>query len=152
MADNKITPYICVNDAAAAIDFYQRAFGAKEQMRITGDDGRIGHAEITIADAIVMMSDEHPEMNVVSPTTLGNTPVSLHVLVDDVDRVYEQAVAAGAKAERPPADQVYGERSTVLRDPFGHRWFVGTKIEDVSFDEVRDRFAAEGYTTTGTPD
>jgi PhnB protein len=143
-----ITPYLCVKDAAAAIDFYARAFGAKENFRMTGQDGRIGHAEISIGDAAVMMSDEHPEINVVSPTTLGNTPVALHVLVPDVDAVCKAAVGAGAQAEREPEDQAYGERTCVLRDPFGHRWFVATKIEDVSLDEMGSRFEAEGYTTT----
>jgi PhnB protein len=145
---DKITPYLCVKDAAAAIDFYARAFGAKENFRMTGPDGRIGHAEISIGDAALMMSDEHPEINVVSPTTLGNTPVALHVLVDDVDATFKSAVAAGADAERPPEDQAYGERTCVVRDPFGHRWFVATKIEDVSLDEMTNRFEAEGYTTS----
>ncbi len=148
MTTNRITPYLCVKDGAAAIDFYTRAFGAKELFRMTAEDGRVGHAEISIGDAVVMLSDEHPEINVVSPTTLGNTPVSLHVLVDDVDATCKTAVGAGAQVEREPEDQAYGERSCVLRDPFGHRWFVGTKIEDVSFDTMRDRFAADGYTTT----
>src|SRR4051812_25936333 len=102
-----ITPYLCVQDAAAAIDFYTEAFGAKENFRMTGQDGRIGHAEISIGGAAVMMSDEHPEINVVSPTTLGNTAVALHVLVPDVDAVCKAAVAAGAQAEREPEDQAY---------------------------------------------
>ena len=143
-----ITPYLCVKDASAAIEFYARAFGAKENFRMTGPDGRIGHAEISIGDAAVMMSDEHPEINVVSPTTLGNTAVALHVLVPDVDATCKAAIAAGATAEREPEDQAYGERTCVLRDPFGHRWFVATKIEDVSLDEMRDRFEREGYTTS----
>ena len=149
MGETHITPYICVKDGAAAIEWYQRVFGAKETLRMTGDDARIGHAEIKIGDAVVMLSDEHPEINVVSPTTLGNTPVALHLLIDDVDAVHKRAAADGAQIERPPEDQAYGERSTVLRDPFGHRWFVATKIEDVSFDEMKQRFEQEGYTTTG---
>jgi PhnB protein len=148
VSNNTITPYICVKDADAAIAFYTEAFGAKENFRMTGPDGRIGHAEISIGGAVVMMSDEHPEINVVSPTTLGNTPVSLHLLVPDVDAICRTATAAGAQAEREPEDQAYGERTCVLRDPFGHRWFVATKIEDVSVDEMRSRFEQEGYTTT----
>jgi PhnB protein len=146
---DSITPYLCAKDAAAAIDFYMEAFAAKELMRMTDDRGRIGHAELAIGNATLMLSDEHPEINVVSPTTLGNTPVSLHVLFDDVDAVFARATAAGAQVEREPEDQAYGERTAVLRDPFGHRWFIATKIEDVSLDDMRERFAAEGYTTTG---
>jgi PhnB protein len=137
-----------VNDGAAAIAFYERVFGAKEAMRMTGDDGRIGHAEISIAGVAVMLSDEHPEIGVVSPTTLGNTAVALHMLVDDVDATFERAVAAGAQGERPPQDEAYGERTSVVRDPFGHRWFVAKKIEDVSADDLKARFEAEGYATT----
>jgi len=148
MTTNPITPYLCVKDGAAAIDFYKDVFGATESMRMTDESGRIGHAEISIGGTALMLSDEHPEINVVSPTTLGNTPLSLHVLFDDVDAVFARAKAAGAQVEREPEDQAYGERTAVVRDPFGHRWFLATKIEDVSVDEMRDRFAADGYTTT----
>jgi PhnB protein len=148
MTEQTIAPYLCVNDGAAAIAFYERVFRAKETMRVTDERGRIGHAEITIAGATVMLSDEHPEINVVSPTTLGNTPVALHVLVDDVDATFERAVAAGAQGERPPQDEVYGERTSVIRDPFGHRWFVAKKIADVSAAEMKARFEADGYATT----
>ena len=148
MTEHTITPYLCVKDGAAAISFYEQVLGAKETMRMTDEQGRIGHAEVSIGGVAVMLSDEHPEINVVSPTTLGNSPVSLHILVDDVDGTFERAVAAGAQGERPPQDEVYGERTAVLRDPFGHRWFVAKKIEDVSADEMMARFEAEGYATT----
>ena len=150
MTTNPITPYLCVDDGAAAIDFYEDVFGATESMRMTDESGRIGHAEISIGGTALMLSDEHPEINVVSPTTLGNTPLALHVLFDDVDAVFARAKAGGAQVEREPEDQAYGERTAVVRDPFGHRWFLATKIEDVGLDEMRDRFAADGYTTTGT--
>jgi PhnB protein len=148
MSETNVTPYLCVKDGAAALDFYQRVLGAKETMRLTGDDGRIGHAEFSVGDAVLMLSDEHPEINVVSPTTLGNTPVALHLLLADVDAVYERAQAAGVQIERAPQNEVYGERTFIMRDPFGHRWFVATKVEDLSAGEMKARFEAEGYTTT----
>jgi PhnB protein len=149
MTGEHITAYLCVHDADAAIDFYARAFGAKQRLRLTGDDGRVGHADLAIGDASFMLSDEWPEGNVVSPKTLGNTPVALHLRVADVDAFFTQAVAAGATVERDVADQVYGERGGVLRDPFGHRWFVATQTEALSNDEVRRRFEGEGYETRG---
>jgi uncharacterized glyoxalase superfamily protein PhnB len=149
MAGEHITAYLCVNDADAAIDFYERAFGAKQRLRLTGEDGRVGHADLAIGDTSFMLSDEWPEGNVVSPKTLGNTPVALHLRVSDVDTFFARAVAAGAAEERPVADQVYGERGGVLRDPFGHRWFVATQTEDLSNEEVRQRFEGEGYETRG---
>jgi PhnB protein len=151
MVETRITPYLCVNDGNAAIEYYRQVFGATELMRVTADDGRIGHADLSINGAALMLSDEHPEINVLSPTTLGNAGLSLHIHVDDVDAVFARAVAAGGQAEREPKDEVYGERSGIVRDPFGHRRFIATPIEAVPFDEMRDRFAAEGYTTTGTP-
>jgi len=149
MAGEHITAYLCVHDADAAIDFYQRAFGAKQRLRLTGDDGRVGHADLAIGDASFMLSDEWPEGNVVSPKTLGNTPIALHLRVDNVDTFFAQAIAAGATEERPVSDQVYGERGGVLRDPFGHRWFVATQTEYLSNDEMRRRFEGEGYETRG---
>jgi PhnB protein len=149
MAGTSITPYLCVHDADAAIAFYQRAFGAQQQLRLTGDDGRVGHANLVIGDTPFMLSDEWPEGNVVSPKTLGNTPVALHLVVDDIDTVFAQAIAAGASEERPVADQAYGERGGVLRDPFGHRWFVASRTEDLSEAEMRKRFEGEGYETQG---
>ena len=131
-----LSVYLCVRGAPAAIDFYREAFGAVETMRMTGDDGRVGHAEITLEGTTVMLADEHPEIGVVSPETLGGTPVSLYLHVADVDATYARAVAAGATGERPPADQFHGNRNASLRDPFGHRWMITQPIEAVSVEEM----------------
>jgi uncharacterized glyoxalase superfamily protein PhnB len=139
-----VTVYLCAQDAASAIDFYRAAFGAEETMRMTADDGRIGHAEITILGNTVMLSDEHPEIGVVSPQSLGGTPVTLHLQVDDVDAVYARAVAAGATGEREPSDQFHGNRNAVLRDPSGHRWMLTQPIEALTFEELAGR--APDYT------
>jgi PhnB protein len=134
------TPYLCCKDAARAIDFYRRAFGATESMRLAEPSGKIGHAEIKIGGAVVMLSDEYPEMSILSPQSLGGTPVGIHIYVDDVDALVEKAVAAGASLARPVADQFYGDRSGVLTDPFGHRWFFATHKEDVSSEEMQKRY------------
>ena len=144
----KVTPYLCCKDAPAALDFYKKAFGAEETMRMVDDGGRVGHAEIKIGDAVVMLSDEWPEGGVFSPQTLGGTPLSLHLQVANVDELFTQAVAAGATEERPVVDQPYGERSGVLKDPFGHRWFIGTPIEGFGTEDLEDKMGAEGYTVT----
>jgi uncharacterized glyoxalase superfamily protein PhnB len=141
-----LSVYLCVRGAPAAIDFYRDAFGAIETMRMTGDDGRVGHAEITLEGMTVMLADEHPEIGVVSPETLGGTPVSLYLHVADVDATYARAVAAGATGERPPADQFHGNRNASLRDPFGHRWMLTQPVEAVSAEEMARR--APGYTVT----
>jgi PhnB protein len=117
-----LTPYLCCTDAAAAITFYGAALGAVEVERWTADDGRIGHAELDIAGNPVFLADEHPEIGVVSPTTLGRTPVSFVLHVPDADAAVERAVAAGASVERPVADQPGGRRGGWIVDPFGHRW------------------------------
>jgi PhnB protein len=135
------TPYLCVNGAARALDFYKQAFGAREVMRMPHPDGRIGHAEIRIGDAPIMLADEFPEMDFRSPTSLGGTPVNLFIYVADVDRVVSQAESAGAKVTRPVADQFYGDRVGVLKDPFGHSWSFATHIEDVSPEELKRRAA-----------
>jgi PhnB protein len=136
------TPYLCCKDAAGAIAFYKKAFGATELMRLADPTGRIGHAEVKIGGAVIMLSDEHPEIGVRSPQSLGGTPVGIHLYVEDVDALSNQAVAAGAKLVRPVADQFYGDRSGTLEDPFGHRWYVATHIEDVSSEELGKRYAA----------
>ena len=141
-----LSVYLCVRGASAAIDFYREVFGAIETMRMTGDDGRVGHAEIILEGMTVMLSDEHPEIGVVSPETLGGTPVSLYLHVADVDATYDRAVAAGATGERPPADQFHGNRNASLRDPFGHRWMITQPIEAVSVEEMARR--APDYTVT----
>jgi PhnB protein len=137
-----VSCYLCVNDGKAAIEFYSQALGATERMRIEGPGGTIGHAELQLADSVIMLSDEFPEMGVVSPVTLGGSPVTIGAYVDDVDATFARAIAAGATAEREPEDQFYGDRSGRFRDPFGHRWSVSTHIEDVTPEEIQRRAAA----------
>jgi PhnB protein len=136
----KATPYLCVRGGVAALDFYEKAFGAVEKMRIVGKDGSLGHADIEIEGAGIMLSDEWPDGGVFSPHTLGGTPVTVHLYVADVDDFAERAVAAGAIVLRAIEDQPYGDRAGTLRDPFGHRWMVSSKKEDVSKEEMERRF------------
>ena len=136
------TPYLSLSDAARAIDFYKQAFGAREVMRMPAPGGKIGHAEIRIGDAPIMLADECPEMNFRSPQSLGGTPVNIVIYINDVDALVNQAVAAGAKLLRPVQDQFYGDRMGVLQDPFGHSWSFATHIEDVSPEELQKRAAA----------
>jgi len=133
------TPYLIVKDAARAIEFYKKAFGAIELMRMTQQDGRIGHAEIKIGDSPIMLADEFPEMGARSPAALGGSPVSVLLYVQDVDAVFNQAVAAGAKVTRPVKDQFYGDRSGGVTDPFGHQWHIATHKEDVTPEEMKRR-------------
>jgi PhnB protein len=135
---HSVTPYLAVKNAGEAIDWYKRAFGASELMRYE-DQGKVMHAEIKIGDSIVMLADEWPDMGHLSPQTLGNTPVGLMLYVDDVDTTFRRAVDAGATEERPLADQFYGDRTGTLCDPYGHRWTIGTHVEDVSDDEMKQR-------------
>jgi PhnB protein len=135
-----LTPYLAIRDAARAIEFYREAFGAVEVMRLAEPSGRIGHAEIEIDGSRLMLSDEFPEMGVRGPQALGGSPVTLHLYVPDVDRVFGRAVAAGAKAERPPADQFYGDRAGSLVDPFGHRWHLATRKQEVTVEEMQRRY------------
>jgi uncharacterized glyoxalase superfamily protein PhnB len=144
-----VVPYLCARDATAALEFYRRALGAVEQMRVTGDDGRLGHAEFTVGGARFMLSDEYPEMGVSSPTTLGGTPVALYLEVVDVDRTYAQAIGAGATDLRPPEDQAHGNRTATVLDPFGHRWMLSQPVEQVSLDEYAAR-ESSGFTVTGS--
>jgi PhnB protein len=137
------TPYLSVKDAARAIEFYKKAFGAREVMRMPQPDGKIGHAEVRIGDAPIMLADEFPEMNFRSPQSLGGTPVNIVVYVNDVDALVSQAVGAGAKLSKPVADQFYGDRVGVLEDPFGHSWSFATHIEDVTPEEMNRRDAAQ---------
>ncbi|HTO88472.1 MAG TPA: VOC family protein [Thermoanaerobaculia bacterium] len=136
---NAVTPYLIVDGAAAAIEFYKKTFGAKEVMRMPAPGGRIGHAEVTIGDSHVMLADENPDMNARSPKSVGGSPISLLLYVDDVDKTVERAIAAGAKLKRPVADQFYGDRTGGIEDPFGHQWYVATHIEDVSPEEMQKR-------------
>ncbi len=134
-----VTPYLSIRGAAEALEFYKKAFGAKEIMRMPGPKGDIGHAEIRIGDSRIMLADEYPEIQFLSPASRGGTTVSLHLYVKDVDAMVERAVAAGAKLTRPVADQFYGDRTGSLEDPFGHMWHVATHKEDLSKAELRRR-------------
>jgi PhnB protein len=133
------TPYLIVGDAARAIEFYKQAFGAVDVMRMDGPPGKIGHAEIRIGDSPIMLADEFPSCGTRSPESLGGSPVSIHLYVEDVDAVFARAVAAGATTVRPVEDQFYGDRTGGLKDPFGHVWHVGTHKEDLSPEELRKR-------------
>jgi PhnB protein len=137
----QVTPYLCIDGAGAAIEFYRDVFGATERMRMPAPDDTIGHAEVQIGDSVIMLSDESPDMGMRGPKTLGGTPVTLSVYVDDVDTVFDRAVSAGATALRPVEDQFYGDRSGQFEDPFGHHWSVASHIEDVPPDEMAKRAA-----------
>ncbi len=137
-----VTPYLIVAGASEALEFYAKAFGAKELMRIDAPGGRIGHAEIRIGDSTIMLADEFLEMGARGPTSLGGTAVSILLYVDKVDELFDRAVAAGAKAIQAVRDQFYGDRSGMLEDPFGHVWTVATHIEDVTPEEINRRFSA----------
>ena len=132
-------PYLICADAARAIAFYKKAFGATELERIQMPDGRVGHAELKIGGATIMLADEFPGMGTVSPQSLGGTTVRMMVYVEDVDGFAAHAAAAGAKVFAPPTDQFYGDRNCRLSDPFGHVWMFGTHQEDVSREEIRRR-------------
>ena len=137
-----VTPYITVRNGAAALDFYEKAFGAKVTMRMDAPDGKVGHAEFRIEGSPVMMSDEFPDMGAISPETLGGVASSIMIYLENVDARFEQAIAAGGIVERPVKDQFYGDRSGTLKDPFGHRWTLSTHVEDVPPDEMSKRAAA----------
>jgi PhnB protein len=137
-----VTPYLIVKGAANAIEFYKKAFGAKELFRFPQPDGRIGHAEIKIGDSHIMLADEYPEMGARGPETIGGTPVSILLYVENVDQLFNQAVASGAKVQRPVQNQFYGDRTGILTDPFGHSWYIHTHIEDVSSAEMQERAKA----------
>ncbi|HWC12030.1 MAG TPA: VOC family protein [Acidimicrobiales bacterium] len=137
----QITPYLLVDDAAAAIEFYASVFGATERLRMPAPGGKIGHAELQLGDSLLMVADEFPETGGRSPRTVGGSPVIVSVYVEDVDAVFERAVQAGATALRPVEDQFYGDRTAQLEDPFGHQWSVATHVEDVPPDEMERRMA-----------
>ena len=136
------TPYLIIKGAAEAIEFYKRAFGATELLRLADAQGRVGHAEIKIGDSVIMLADEHPAMGYRGPRSLGGSSVSILLYLAEVDAVFERAVRAGAKAQRPVADQFYGDRSGTLEDPFGHVWTVATHVEDVLPEEMQRRAEA----------
>ncbi|HUB79432.1 MAG TPA: VOC family protein [Bryobacteraceae bacterium] len=138
-----VTPYLVVNDAAKAIEFYKRAFGAKELSRMQGPPGKIGHAELQIGDSIIMLADEMPQMDTKSPQALGGTTAGLFLYVQDVDAAFQKAVGAGAKETMPLADMFWGDRYGRLMDPFGHSWSIATHKEDVAPEEMEKRMHAE---------
>ena len=137
-----VAPYLAIKDAVQALEFYQRAFGATESYKILMPDGRLGHAEIRLGDSVIMLSDEFPEYGGKAPTTLGGSPVSIHLYVEDVDAFFKKALTAGAKERKPVVDQFYGDRSGQLEDPFGHLWWVATHKEDIPLAELQRRVAA----------
>jgi len=141
---HSVTPYLILSSASDAIAFYKKALGAEEVMRLGDPGGKVHHAEISIGDSRIMLADEHPEMQALSPKTVGGSPVSIHLYVEDVDVAVEHAVAAGAKLIRPVADQFYGDRVGGIEDPFGYRWFIATHKEDLTMDEIRRRAATQG--------
>lgn len=139
---NPVTPYLSIKGAAEAIAFYRKVFGFKEVMRMPGPNGTIGHAEIQTGASRIMLADEFPEMNFRSPRSVGGTPVTLHLYVQDVNKTVKKAVAAGAKLLQPVTDQFYGDRTGTLEDPFGHVWHVATHIQDIPMKELKKRAAA----------
>lgn len=140
---HSVTPYLSLQNASAAIEYYKKAFGAEETVRMEGPDGKIGHAELKIGDSFIMLADEFPGTESRSPKSLGGVSSSLMIYIEDVDSVFKRAIAAGGKQTRPVTDQFYGDRSGTLVDPFGHVWTVATHVEDVEPEEMGRRAAAE---------
>ncbi|MDL1860956.1 VOC family protein [Betaproteobacteria bacterium PRO7] len=139
---HELFPYLHVADAAAAIDFYVRAFGVREKFRLTEPSGRIGHAELEFGPMTLMLSEEYPEYGIRGPQAIGGTSVTIHLHVGNADAMIERAVREGATLEMAPQDQFYGERSGCIRDPFGHRWNIGHSIEEVAPAEMQRRYTA----------
>lgn len=137
-----VSPYLAIKDAAKALEFYKTAFRATESYKLMMPDGRLGHAEIRLGDSVIMLSDEFPEYGGKAPQTLGGSPVSIHLYVEDVDGFFKRALAAGAKERKPVMDQFYGDRSGQLEDPFGHLWWVATHKEDIAPEEMQKRVQA----------
>lgn len=138
------TPYLVIDGAAKALEFYAQAFGAKELMRMPGPDGKVGHAEITIGDSHIMLADEHPEQGHRGPKSYGGSPVGIMLYVEDVDTMFRTALSLGATETRPVENQFYGDRMGSLTDPFGHNWMIATHIEDVSPEEMERRMKDMG--------
>jgi PhnB protein len=137
----RVTPYLMVDGASDAIDFYTKVLGAEERVRMPGPDGKLGHAEIAIGDSVIMLADEYPDMGAIGPKTIGGSPVMIMVYVEDVDAVFKKAIGAGANELQALEDKFYGDRSGSFEDPFGHRWTVATHIEDVPPEEMEERSA-----------
>ena len=148
-AYHTVTPYLIIEGAAAAIEFYKKAFGAKELFRFPAPEGKIGHAEIKIGDSPIMLADAYPDMGYNGPKSLGGSPVSLMIYVENVDTVFNQAVEAGATVKEAVSDKFYGDRSGSLIDPYGHVWHVSTHKEDVSMEEMEKRAKAAGAGSSG---
>jgi PhnB protein len=140
----RVSPYLPVDGAVDAIEFYKSILGATERGRLPGPDGRIGHAELNLGDSLIMLSDSFPDMGVRDPKDIGGTPVTLTVYVEDVDDVFARALEAGATEQRPVQNQFYGDRSGQFVDPWGHRWNVASRVENVSPEEMERRAAAMG--------
>ena len=138
----RVTPYLIIDGASAAIDFYRDVLGATERMRMPGPNDKVGHAELQLGDSLIMLADEAPDMDARGPKSVGGTAVMLHVYVEDADAAFDRAVQAGAKALRQVEDRFYGDRSGEFEDPFGHRWSVATHVEDVPPEEMEKRMAA----------
>ena len=136
-----VTPYLACGDGAAAIEFYKKAFGAREKVRMPGPDGKVGHAEVEIGDSRVMLTGEYAAMNFLSPVSRGGTTVTIHLYVKDCDALTARAVKAGAKLLRKVEDQFYGDRMGTVEDPFGHVWHLATHTEDLSMAELKKRAA-----------
>jgi PhnB protein len=132
-------PYLCVGGASDALEFYEKAFGAEERMRMDAGEGKIGHAEIKIGDALIMLADPYPGIGFRSPKELGGTPVHVVIYVEDIDAFAKRAVAAGATVRRPVRDEFYGDRTGQFEDPFGHQWTFSTHVQDVSPEEMKKR-------------
>jgi PhnB protein len=140
----QVIPYLIVDGAGEAIEFYKTVLGATERMRLGGPDGKIGHAELEIGEAMIMLADENPGMSIEGPKSVGGTPVTIHVYLEDADATFERAIQAGAKSLRAVEDQFYGDRSGQFEDPYGHRWNVATHVEDISEEEMARRAAEIG--------
>jgi PhnB protein len=149
-AASALVPYLAVSDGVRALEWYAEALGAIEQVRVVGDDGRIGHAELTIGEVRLMLADEYPEVDVLSPTSLGSSPVLLHLTVPDVDAAFARAIAAGATSLGDPEDQVHGNRHGTLVDPFGHRWMLSQVIEQLDVATYAERSQGTGFEVVGT--
>jgi uncharacterized glyoxalase superfamily protein PhnB len=140
MKIHEMFPYLCVSDAKEAIDFYGKVFGASEKFRLTEPGGRIGHAELDFGGMTLMLCDEFPEFGIRGAKTIGATPVTIHLHVDNADEMIRRAAEFGATVEREPKDEFYGERGGCIRDPFGHRWLIGHSIEEVTPEEMQRRY------------
>jgi len=146
---HSVTPYLIVRGGSDAIEFYKKAFGATELFRFPAPDGKVGHAEIKIGDSPIMLADEYPQMGYNSPQSIGGSPVSLMIYVDDVDTVFSRAIEAGATVKEAVQDKFYGDRIGSVVDPFGHVWHIATHKEDVSIEEMQRRAQAHGSAASG---